>query len=368
MKYIVTSDIHLGHIRTPTNHIINSFKKSILTEANSDAGVMFISGDLFDRLLDLNSSDVMEIVDFFNTLLDYCISNNMLLRVLEGTPGHDWQQSELLYKLNEIRTHKCNMKYFKALDVEYIPEIARWVLYIPDEWTNTHEDLEKQIESKFLANKIHKVDIGILHGQFKYQLPIENYKGFYFKEEYFLNVVRGYIHVGHYHKYSRLDRILANGSLDRLVHGEEDPKGYVVVNDDSYIFIENTNAYIYKTINVNMNTSESTIDKKIYELPKDSYVRIVMSKDNPYNLTFDRLKIKYSDYNLSKKLKDNTSDESEVTYIANNFDLTDEGGYVIERDIYTTLKETITNKHVLSSIELSKIMSYIAPLEVSQNE
>ena len=34
MRYAVASDIHLGHLKTPTQHIINSFKTTILTEEN----------------------------------------------------------------------------------------------------------------------------------------------------------------------------------------------------------------------------------------------------------------------------------------------------------------------------------------------
>ena len=140
IKYLVTSDVHLGHENTPTTHIIQSFKTHILSDKHKDIDILFISGDLFDRLLDLNSKEVYFIIEFFNYLLSYCTVNNIRLRVLEGTPSHDWGQSQILVKLNDIRTNKCDLKYHKVLDIEYIEELNHHILYIPDEWTNSHDE------------------------------------------------------------------------------------------------------------------------------------------------------------------------------------------------------------------------------------
>lgn len=360
MKYSVTSDNHLGHLKTPTLHIINSFKNSILTEQNKDLDVLFIAGDLFDRLLDLNSKEVQLIIEFFNYLLTYCYSNNILLRVLEGTPSHDWQQSSILVKLNDIRIHKCDLKYYNFLDIEYIKCINKYILYIPDEWTNSHDELELQIQEKLNQNSITKVDIAIMHGQFKYQLVGKRYNGFYFKEEYFLNLVRGYIHVGHYHMFSRFDRILANGSLDRLAHGEEAPKGYIIVEDDRYFFIENKNAYTYVTLNITNATTLERLDKMIAKYPANSYIRLLLNKEHEFNINFTELKLRYFNYHMKKIIKENISDVSgSISYVLNDDDIEISNTFTIDSDIYNLLQNNIKAKYELNESEELKLLGYI---------
>lgn len=360
MLYAVTSDVHLGHPKTPTSHIIKSFKKHILNETNKKLDVLFISGDLFDRLLDFNSKEVQIIISFFNYLLSYCVDNNILLRVLEGTPSHDWTQSQTLVKLNEIRDIKCDLRYHKVLDIEYIERIGKYVLYVPDEWTNSHDELEKQIQAKLIENNISQVDVAILHGQFKYQFAGKPYHGFHYKEEYFLKLVRGFIHVGHYHTYTHLDRIVANGSLERLAHGEEQPKGYVVIEDKRYSFIENTSAYIYKTLQVTAATTIERLDKQIQRYPKESYIRLLMSKDHPFNITFQELKLRYLDYHLKKQLKEHVSEDSSVTYILNDSDLEVDDKFVLDTNIHQLLIDIVATKHTLNSQEQTKMLNYIS--------
>lgn len=368
MRYIVSSDIHFGHLKTPTIHIINSFKTSILNEKNKDIDVLFISGDLFDRLLDLNSKEVQLIIEFFNYLLSYCVSNNIILRVLEGTPSHDWQQSQILVKLNEIRTHKCDLKYFKVLDIEYNTTINKHILYIPDEWSNSHEDIENQIQAKLNEYSITQVDIAILHGQFKYQFAGKPYHGFHYKEEYFLSLVKGFIHIGHYHMFSSLDRIIANGSLERLAHGEEAAKGYVLVNNDQYSFIENTSAYIYKTINIIATTTLERLDKQIGKYPIGSHIRLLLSKDHPFSITFNELKLRYLDYNLKKITKETLTENNSITYILNDDDIDFNEKFILEGNIYQTLINNISSKYTLDSLENSKFMNYISIFKEIENE
>lgn len=359
MKYIVTSDIHLGHVKTPTEHIIKSFKKTVLSDKNKDAEVLFISGDLFDRLLDLSSKEAHQIVEFFNYLLSYCFVNNIKLRVLEGTPSHDWQQSQLLVKLNDIRTDKVDLRYFKVLDIEYMADKNKYILYIPDEWTNTHEDLEEQISEKLNALGIKEVDIAILHGQFKYQLHGKVYHGFFFKEEYFLPLVKGFIHVGHYHTFTFFDRIIANGSLERLAHGEEDPKGYLVVKDKSYVFIPNVDAFDYVTLNIKSNTTVEKLDKMIKQYPVGSHIRLGMSKDHPFNLNFQELKLRYMDYNIKRKIKDDVSTKDSIAYIVSDDDIDVADKFIINGDISKTVFTIITNKQELSPQEEIKLSNYL---------
>ena len=79
MKYLATSDNHLGHKKTPTKHIANSFRKNILRDENKNLDIIFISGDLFDRLLDLNEEDVQTILKLLSDLLKFCSDNEGFL-------------------------------------------------------------------------------------------------------------------------------------------------------------------------------------------------------------------------------------------------------------------------------------------------
>ena len=369
MRYLCCSDIHLGHLKTPTSHIINSFKKSILTDSNKDISILFISGDLFDRLLDLNSKDVSPIIDFFNYLLNYCYVNDILLRVLEGTPSHDWLQSNTIVKLNEIRQNKCDLKHIKVLDVEYIEKVNKYVLYIPDEWVHSHDELEVQIQEKLNKLLITNVDIAILHGQFNYQLAGKKYNGFFFKEEYFLKLVKGFIHVGHYHMFSKFDRIIANGSLERLAHGEEQPKGYVLVEDDKYTFIENTNSYTYTTLNITNATTLERLDKLIAKFPVNSYIRLMLNKDHEFNINFTELKLRYLDYHLKKIIKENVSDHNSITYILTDdeeIELSD--SFILDNNIYSTLVNNIQINYQLSEVENVKFLNYVEIFKHSEGE
>lgn len=368
MKYVVCSDIHFAHLKVPTPHIIQSFKTSILNDKNKDINILFIAGDLFDRLIDLNSKEVHYIIDFFNYLLSYCYSNNILLRVLEGTPSHDQNQSSILVRLNEIRTYKCNLQYHKVLDIEYIEQFNKYILYIPDEWTHSHEELESQIQEKLNQYSITQVDIAILHGQFKYQLAGKKYSGFYYKEEYFLNLVKGFIHIGHYHVYSKLDRIIANGSLERLAHGEEQPKGYILIENDKYTFIENSNAYTFVTLNITKATTLDRLDKTIAKYPINSYIRLLLDKDHEFNINFNELKLRYIDYNLKKLIKEHLERNS-ITYImTDDTDIETSDVFILDSDIYNLLLSNINSKHTLTNLENTKLLGYIDRFKFSQEE
>lgn len=368
MKYIVTSDIHVGHRKTPTKHIITSFVSNILTEANADADVLFINGDLFDRLLYLNTPEAQQVIHFFHHLLDYCYINDILLRVLEGTPSHDYFQSSTLFKMNEIRTNKVKLKYFRTLDIEYMEEFNKHILYIPDEWCSDQHELERQINQKLSLMNISKVDMAMLHGSFKYQTKGMVTHAFSFDEEYFLNLVTGFIHIGHHHNYTNFDRIVANGSLERLAHGEEEDKGYVIVNDSTYVFMANPLSYIYKTIQVTAKTTLASLDKQIYKYPKESHIRLQMKNDHEYNSIFTDIKARYPDYYIKKLVKDASSDANSVTYILSEDVLELSENLFLDTNIKEALQTLILTKHSLTASEEVKMKDYLQVFDSVRSE
>lgn len=366
MQYATISDIHLGHANTPTTHIVKNLIRFICTPENQKLDVIFIAGDVFDRLLDLNTESVHGCLHFFNTIIRYCYNNEIKLRVLEGTPSHDWQQSKTLVKLNDMKTNKCDLKYFTTLEIEHIQDLNLYVLYIPDEWVNDHKVLEKEIAAKLLEHNIAHVDIAILHGQFQYQTLGKPVKGFFFQEDYFLKLVKHYIHVGHYHTHSRFERIIAQGSFERLVHGEEGDKGYVRAKIESkgkreFEFVVNTNSYTYKTLRVTANTTLGKLDKQIAALPPYSHVRLLMDVSSEFNPIFESLKQRWPNYHVKKLIKNTDSDKVTVNYLLEETDIDFTNLGISNANILDTLYSTLEGAHAFTDTKMSKARAYLEP-------
>lgn len=357
MDYIVCSDIHFGHGKTMTEVIIKSFHNNILTETNKELDGLFIGGDLFDRLLDFNSSEVHEVLVFCHQLLEYIYKNGMFLRILEGTPAHDWTQSYVLVKLNQSRKNPCDLKYFRVLDIEYMEKFNKHILYIPDEWVNDHNELERQIQEKLIEHNCQKIDIAILHGQFSYQ--VKGYKPhFCFKEEYFLNLVKTFIHVGHYHNFNTYDRIIANGSLERLTFGDENPKGYVVVKDGHYYFRENKEAKIYNTYKVTKTTNLNNLVTKIKKLPVNSYIRLQLMESGLVDPV--QIRMALLDY-IIKFTTENATEMNNVTYIDNET-IGDEEFNIESFSIHNLgvyLRDAIVNKYPITDNQTVVLNDYL---------
>jgi hypothetical protein len=91
--------------------------------------------------------------------------------------------------------------------------------------------------------------------------------------------------------------IVAQGSFDRLTHGEEGPKGHVrlVVRSEGDIdlkFIENDNAMKFVTIrctSMDLEETLQTISAVARELPDGSHIRVEADHDNPILTNMEEL-------------------------------------------------------------------------------
>lgn len=367
LKYIRINDIHTIHNNTPTQHIVKNFRKHVLTEANKDADAFFIAGDLFDQLADPSSLEYLVTIELLSNILDYCYENNIILRVLEGTPLHDWKQPKVMENLNAARANKADFKYFDVLDIEYISRIGKYVLYIPDEWCNDHPTVERHIEAKMKELNIHQVDIAIMHGQFTYQMANIPNPPFCYEESYFLKIVKELIHIGHFHIKSQHDRIHAGPSFDRLKHGEEDAKGYMVVTGEHAEFIENPDAYVYNTYVLSKRDTLKSLDKKILNLPDRSHVRLELTPDHPFNIGFRDLVLRYHRYNLTKKVKD-VSDSKPTTDIVSDVAdvMTDFSNLCV--NMRETVYESIVKENELSDTALKKLHKVLEVFEETESK
>jgi DNA repair exonuclease SbcCD nuclease subunit len=319
LRGAVLSDIHLGHRRNTTKEILQNLYAALPNDAETaNLDIIFLAGDVFDDLLSLSDEDILDIDLWIAHLLRICKRHGIMLRVLEGTPGHDWKQSQRFEAINEVAEIGADLKYIKELSIEYVRD-GYSVLYVPDEWNDTTDKTLSQVHDLLRAHGLDKVDMAIMHGQFEFQLP-PHIKAQKHSSEAYLKLVRDLIFIGHVHIHSSFDRIVAQGSTDRLTHGEEAPKGHVRFTirqngDNDWHFVETINAKKFVTVRCIDMTLEDTlaeVDRKVLDLPETSFVRIEANHDNPIFSNMELLIRKYPTFTWSKLAREADEESKEV--------------------------------------------------------
>lgn len=308
LRIAVLSDIHLGHRRTLTAKIIESLETALPDNAETAAlDVIFLSGDVFDDLITLNNDSVVWATEFWITkLLRMCAKYDIALRVLEGTPGHDWKQSKMFPKLKELTGIDVDLEYVDTLCIRHIERYGISVLYVPDEWDTSTENTLNQVRDLLRAQGLTKVDFAVMHGQFNFQLPAAA-KAPKHQEQAYLELVKHLIFIGHDHTHKRFERIYVPGSIERLKHLEEGPKGHLRATvwpsgEYDIEFRENLNAQRYVTVQCQADL-ESTLrylDDLTNELPPGSYIRVSGPIGHPIFYSTDELVRRWPLYHWSK--------------------------------------------------------------------
>ena len=315
----VASDIHLGHPNTPTELILRNLEKAFSTSANTEElDIVFLSGDVFDRLLNFPDDNVTDIEMWVSVFLRRCKALDITVRVLEGTPSHDWKQSKIFEKINLLGNIECDVKHVTTLSIEHLEKYDKTILYVPDEWEPEPDDTWKQVKDLLSVNGLEKVDFAIMHGSFPHQLPSHIKVPMHDPNRY-QSIVKYIIAIGHIHKPAIYERIYTPGSFDRLAHGEEEPKGHIrfyLNTDDSWkvVFIENKDAKIYKTISclgLGVDDALEKISAIAKDLPANSFIRIEAEKEDAIMVSLDVLKSKFPNIVWSTKvsIKNNSGKE-----------------------------------------------------------
>lgn len=319
LKIAVVSDIHLGSRRNETEYIIENLDREFADDISfSQLDLLVLAGDVFDRLLSLSDSCVYSIDSWIIRLLRLCKKHDVILRVLYGTPSHDRDQSQRFVLLNDEARIGTDLKYIKELSIEYIEKLDVNVLYVPDEWEEDTSKTLSQVKELLKSHSLKSVDFAFMHGSFSYQLP-EFVKSPRHDAEQYQKLVDKLIFIGHIHTHSRFGRIIAQGSFDRLAHGEEEAKGHIRVtvrskDDFEIVFHENKNAKKYITVECEHLSLEETIRKvyrEIDDLPDGSCVRLSCSKDNPIVTEMEQL-VKYRPFITWSKIIRSENDEVDI--------------------------------------------------------
>lgn len=360
IKYLVISDIHLCRgTKNPTSNIIKNlrayFDNYKDTSKFIDLDIIFIAGDLFDTLTDLSGTDVHDIQIWASDLMYFCARHKIKLRLLRGTPSHDWEQGAILETVATLIEATVDFKYVNSLSIENIEDLGLNVLYVPDEWTANTDITLQQVKSLLNEKGLIEVDIAIMHGSFEYQMKDIPGKHQVHSEAEYLSIVKYYINVGHIHNFSVCDRIIAQGSFDRLAHGEEGPKGGTLItldkdNGNSFVFIENTQAKGFITITLrykDLDKSYKQIDKAVANLKLDDHVRIKANKDHPLYLAFDDLKVQYPMLNFTKTVLTEIDEVKPIAAV--DINKTYETISITKENVIDLLMTEINSKYQLSS-------------------
>ncbi len=327
-RIVSVSDIHLGHKNNDTVSILKMLNKELI-ESNliSKIEILIFAGDVFDSLLLLNNAALPDIDLFFARLLRRCEQHNVIFRILEGTPSHDRGQSLRFKTLHEVIGSKADFLYVDNLRIEYIERFDCNILYIPDEWRLSNAETLEEVTVLMKEKKLSQVDITVMHGQFEYQIPVQGKDIPVHDEKAYQKLTRVIIFIGHVHTHSLRGKIAAQGSFDRLRHGEEEPKGFLYVNvinnHASVKFIENKAARIYKTIAVyGLDAVETSkkIEKALLGQPIDICLRIEAEPTHPVFTSFSQLEKQYPTVVFSKLPKDQKTGESINITVHNEFD------------------------------------------------
>lgn len=306
IRMACVSDVHLGHPKNPTERIIANLNRHISNDSFlKTIDLLIIAGDLFDRLLAFASDEARAADMWISNLLRRCARNNVRLRVLRGTPSHDRNQSSRFVdnndKLVKAKVKNADLRYVDVLEIEHFDDWDIDVLYLPDEWGATPEDALDQAQKLIESHGLERVDFAVMHGMFDYQLDVDIPSIPRHSSAAWLDLVKYLIFIGHVHVFSTFERIIAQGSFDRLAHNEEGPKGFVVAEVDpngdyTSRFIENVGAMKFVTIDVdNPDLPECLlhIEARIANLPDFSYVRVRSAKEHPIQSNLALLKSKW---------------------------------------------------------------------------
>lgn len=307
----IISDVHLGHRRTKAPEIIAKLRKKLCNkELLRKLDMLIIAGDFFDKGLELCDNSVLEIQEFIRDLLELCKANNIKLRVLEGTPSHDRKQSKQFGFVNGILGDQgADFKYVDTLSIIHEEDLGLDFLYVPDECCDTTAEIWEEVQKLLEEKDIDKVDFCVMHGAFRYQYPdIQSIDCH--DEKNYLGVTRYNIFIGHVHTMSTHSRIVAQGSFDRLEHGYEDPKGFILcvldldVKKTKVEFIINEYAKLYVEYDITKMELDKVRDyviSNIADAPTDSYFKLVVPEDDAYKAIYWSLAKDYPGFNWSSK-------------------------------------------------------------------
>lgn len=252
MRILLLADIHIGNIKDISyvyNVMRNIVDKEIMFQKTD---LVVILGDYFDRLFKVNEEYVSLAINVMSYIIRACSKSKTKIRIVYGTESHEMNQYKLFNY--HITSNDIDMKIIDTVTEEEIfPNVN--VLYVPEEYMFDKHDHYKDTlysgkEYDFIFG--HGIIVDGMPKNISYDTASKNEEKQVpiFKSGEFSGITK-VTAFGHYHVRNDIDNVHYIGSLFRSSFGEEDPKGYGIIEDGEYKFIENKEAYTYKTYEFN---------------------------------------------------------------------------------------------------------------------
>ena len=369
INLFILSDVHLGHHINKTNRMVKLLFWFLEKYKNylDKSDIFVISGDIFDRLLNSNSKDYEEAIRFLTFVLKYCSKKHIKVRILEGTPSHDMRQVRVLYNIIQDLGLDIDFKYVDTLSIEHIDDLDIDILYLPDEWKNTPEAIWKDIQEVLKKENKDKVDIVVMHGGFKYQLPL--LADHMHDENKFVNLTYGGpIISGHIHSRSMYKNIIIPGSFDRLTFSDEnEDKGGLFITYDkentkfTFKYLDNKFALRFTTFDLTKENLKSIVKKLKQIKQKEAHIRFLVKKENNIIDSLIELESMFPEFKFTIKVikdKENNIEESDILTLRNNLKESTKLNKNIIED-YIKTKVTDTSKLNLILDEFRNILNKI---------
>lgn len=263
VSFITFSDVHNG-AKSPESMVNEFYNDSnptgffpVLTEhvATEEFLGVFLTGDYFDKKLDMNSREAQVASHILFDIYTACRTHNKWFIILRGTYSHDFDQLGIFKQLeNEYERFKI---ISTVTELELLDSYDRpiQVLCLPEEYM---EDQEAYY-ADYLQKSYHII---LGHGMCNFnafqhnesERPMDRMPIF---DEVKLMSIADIIVFGHIHTPGCYkDQYYSNGSYSRLCHNEEHAKGFWLFAYDpeershGAAFCENTLAPKYVTIHI----------------------------------------------------------------------------------------------------------------------
>lgn len=287
MRVVLFADIHIGSIKK-IDYVRSIWDNIIGTEIrHQKTDLVVILGDYFDRLFKVNDEYVALAIGCMSDLVRAC-GNRTKIRIVYGTESHEMGQYVLF---NHLLTSKhIDMRVIYHSEEEVID--GKRILYLPEEYVDDkHKAYADTLYSKHYDYIFgHGIIVDGMPEAVRYIKPVSKEKGVPRFKSGELSAASTLTVFGHYHVHVDLDNVHYLGSLFRWKFGEESPKGYGVIEDDRFTFVENPYAFTYKTYEFGLNEDEGEVMDKINRIKSehsdmfsntDGKIRFVFHSENP---------------------------------------------------------------------------------------
>lgn len=329
-RFVGTGDWHIGHHTTLTESIVAALYRMFPdNEQTAALDLIIIEGDVYDHDLYLYSKDEECFKGFRKYLLQLAKKYDIPIRILEGTPDHDWKQSRSWVIDNEMLEIGADVRHVETLEIEYMERYDIHILYVPDEFMPRCDTTWEYVQAALRRHNLTQVDLCVMHGCFPHQLPALANQIQMHDPQLYSDITKYYIVIGHIHQPSHNGKILGPGSIERLVHGDEGEKGYIRVaidlknRDDKIEFIPNVDTTPYMTLDMRdlsgdavITRIESTLDNLNHP---NIHLRILANPTDPATAMYKHITKTYPDVRWRyKSAKDKSSVGQLVTALKDN--------------------------------------------------